>query len=98
MNGKSEVRWAAPGSTRLYWESWGGQHAVFDLRSGETHLLPDLTACVLQQLACCPSTVKEVVEHLRMASDESCNERFLENIEWIILQLQNAGLIENTDK
>jgi PqqD family protein of HPr-rel-A system len=98
MNNESDVRWAAPGIMRLYWEGWGEQHAVFDLRSGETHMLSDLTACVLKHLVHCPSTVKEVAEELCVTSNKICNERFMENIEWIFLQLQNAGLIEKAGK
>jgi PqqD family protein of HPr-rel-A system len=98
MHADTNVRWAAPASAVLFWESWGEQHAVFDLRSGETHMLPDTTVRVLQQLARCPSTVREVADHLCVASDKVCDEQFLEQVVWLFLQLQNAGLIEKADR
>lgn len=94
MHSDTAMRWTAPGNGVLYWESWKEQHAIFDLRSGETHLLPDPTARVLQQFARRPATVREVAEYLCVASDKVCDERFLEHVERLFLQLQNAGLIE----
>jgi PqqD family protein of HPr-rel-A system len=98
MYADTDSCWTAPGNAVLYWESWGEQHAVFDVRSGETHLLPDPTARVLQQLARHPATASEVAEQLCMASDTGCNEQFLEQVIWLIQQLQNAGLIEKADR
>jgi PqqD family protein of HPr-rel-A system len=91
------VRWVAPGNTVLYWESWGEQHAVFDLRSGETHMLPDQTAWVLKYLASCPATVKDVAGSVPLASDQVCDEKLLEHITGLCLQLQKVGLIEKAD-
>ena len=98
MHADADSRWAAPGGAVLYWESWGEQHAVFDLRSGETHMLPDPTARVLQHLTRCPSTVREVADRLCVASDKVCDEHFMEQVAWLFLQLQNAGLIEKADR
>jgi PqqD family protein of HPr-rel-A system len=97
MHAVRDARWTAPDSTVLYWEHWGEQHAVFDLLSGETHMLPDPTARVLQQLARCPATVKEVAEYLSLAPDQVCDERFLTYVAGLFLQLQKVGLIEKID-
>jgi PqqD family protein of HPr-rel-A system len=97
MHADKAVRWTAPGEAVLYWESWGEQHALFDLRSAETHLLADPTARVLQQLARCPATVRDVAESLCVASDQVCDEQFLEYATRLFLQLQNVGLIEKAD-
>jgi PqqD family protein of HPr-rel-A system len=94
----ADICWTVSGNAVLFWESWGEQHALFDLRSGETHLLPDPTAQVLQHLARGPSTAREVAEHLCVASDQICDEQFLEQVVWLLLQLQNAGLIEKADR
>ena len=97
MHTDTAMRWTAPGNAVLYWESWEEQHAVFDLRSGETHLLSDPTARVLQQLANRPATVTEVAEYVSVASDKVCDEQFLEQVARLFLQLQNVGLIEKAD-
>ena len=97
MHTDTDMRWTAPGTAVLYWESWGLQHAVFDLRSGETHMLTDPTARVLQQLSRCSATVREVAEYVSVASDRACDEQFLEQLARLFLQLQNVGLIEKAD-
>ena len=97
MHADMDMRWMAPGNAVLYWESWGEQHALFDLRSAETHLLPDPTARVLQHIARCPATVRDVAESLCVASDKVCDEQFLEYVARLFLQLQNVGLIEKAD-
>ena len=97
MHAIRDMRWTAPGKAVLYWERWEEQHAVFDLRSGETHMLADPTARVLQQLSRCPATVNEVAESVSLASDKVCDERFLEQVTGLFLQLQKVGLIEKAD-
>jgi len=61
-------------------------------------MLPDPTARVLRHLARCPSTARDVADHLCMAADKVCDEQFLEQVVWLLLQLQNAGLIEKADR
>ena len=97
MHAAVDMRWTAPGKAVLFWESWGEQHAVFDLRSGETHILADLTARVLQRLAKRPATVNEVAESVALASDTVCDEPFLEQVAGLFLHLQKVGLIETAD-
>ena len=92
-----DMRWTAPGKAVLYWESWEEQHAVFDLRSGETHFLSDPTARVLQQLVKCPATVTEVAKYVCATSGKTCDKQYLEHITGLFLQLQNVGLIEKAD-
>ena len=94
---EKELCWVAPEQKELFWESWGEQHAVFDTRSGETHLLPDPTARVLQQLIVRPGTVKEVAESLCAESGEAFNEQSLEVVERLFRQLESAELIEKAD-
>jgi len=91
---KTETRWVAPEKQELHWESWGEQHALYDARSGETHLLAEQTVRVLQQLVVRPGTAREVMEALCRESGECCDEQSLENSARLLRQLHNAGLIE----
>ena len=93
---EAEARWVAPEKQELHWESWGEQHAVYDARSGETHLLAGPTARVLQQLVAHPGTAKEVTAALCSKSGEYCDELSLEHSTRLLRQLHNAGLIEKT--
>jgi len=91
---EAETRWVAPEKQELHWESWGEQHALYDARSGETHLLTEQTVQVLQQLVERPGTAREVMEALYRQSGECCNEQSLESSVWLLRQLHSAGLIE----
>jgi PqqD family protein of HPr-rel-A system len=91
---KAETRWVAPGKQDLHWESWGEQSALYDARSGETHLLTEQTVRVLQQLVMRPGTAKEITEALCGESGECCDEQSLENSARLLRQLHNVGLIE----
>lgn len=91
---ETETRWVAPEQQELHWESWGGQHALYDARSGETHLLEEQTARVLQQLVVRPGTAREVMKALCSESGEGCDEQSLERSARLLRQLHQAGLIE----
>jgi PqqD family protein of HPr-rel-A system len=91
---EAETRWVAPEKQELHWESWGEQHALYDARSGETHLLAEQTARVLQQLVMCSGTAREVMEALCSESGKCCDEQSLESAARLLRQLHNVGLIE----
>lgn len=91
---KAEARWIAPGKQDLHWESWGEQSALYDARSGETHLLTEQAARVLQQLVMRPGTAREVTEALCGESGECCDEQSLEISARLLRQLHSVGLIE----
>ena len=50
LQGQLTTAWKIMEEGALHWEQWGEQYALYDALSGETHLLPDFSARVLQQL------------------------------------------------
>jgi len=93
-NFDAEARWTAPDRQELHWEKFGAQYAVYDARSGETHLLAEPTARVLQRLLVCPGTVSEITEALCRESGENRDEHSLESNSRLLRQLHSVGLIE----
>ena len=91
---KAETRWVAPEKQQLLWESWGEQYAVYDTRSGETHLLERTTARLLQRLVACPGTLTDVTQVLSNESGECCDEHSRERNARLLRQLHDAGLVE----
>ena len=79
----------------LHWERWGKQYALYDSLSGETHLLPEFSARVLQQLSVRPRTAGVLAKALCEGSDEVCDPAFIEHVSQLLVQLQTAGLTEN---
>ena len=92
---QSTTGWKILEEDALHWERWGEQYALYDFLSGETHLLPEFSARVLQQLSVCPRTADALAQELSEGSDESCDPAFIEQVSQLLVQLQAAGLTEN---
>lgn len=93
----AETYWARLAEGALAWESWGEQHAVFDSLSGDTHLLPELTAQVLRKLADRVCSASEIAETVCAETDDLCDEQFVMSITRVLQQLQVVGLVEKRD-
>jgi PqqD family protein of HPr-rel-A system len=93
---EAESCWSTIANDVLYWESWDEQHAVFDSLSGETHLLPELTAHVLRTLGGHACTARQLAETLCAETDESCEEQFVLDITRLLQQLRAVGLVEES--
>jgi len=92
---QSTTGWKILEEDALYWERWGQQYALYDSLSGETHLLPEFSAQVLQQLSIRPRTADDLARALCEDSDKICNQKFIEQVLQLLTQLQTAGLTEN---
>ena len=93
---EAEPYWSTLANDVLYWESWDEQHAIFDSLSGETHLLPELTARVLRKVGERACTARQLAEALCAETDESCDEHFVMDITRLLQQLQIVGLVEKS--
>jgi PqqD family protein of HPr-rel-A system len=83
-----------PDHSALHWEDWDEQYAVFDARSGETHLLNTLAALVLRELCNKDLSVRELCEALADQFSLECNEEFLRQVAELITQFHHLGLVE----
>ena len=92
---RSTTGWKILEEGALHWERWGEQYALYDALSGETHLLPEFSARILQQLSVSPRTVDVLAYSLCGASDENCDPAFTEQVSQLLEQLQAVGLTEN---
>jgi PqqD family protein of HPr-rel-A system len=92
----AECYWSTIGDSTIYWERWGKQYAVFDSLSGETHLLPEYTALVLQKLDEGACTVNALAEAVCAVTGEACDEHLVKVIIRLLQQLQGVGLVEKS--
>ncbi len=90
---EAEICWQARADDSLHWESWGEQHAVFDSLSGETHLLPDLTARILRKLDDRNCTARLLAESLCQETGDRCSEEVVIDITRVLQQLHAVGLV-----
>jgi len=91
---KSTTGWKILEEGVLHWERWGQQYALYDSLSGETHLLPEFSARVLQQLSVHPRTAEAIAMALYEGSDENSEREYAEHVSQLLVQLQAAGLTE----
>ena len=93
-NTETETHWIAPEAQQLHWEKWGDQYALYDDRSGETHMLVEPAARILQQLVSHAGAGGEVAEALLSEPGEVLDAQSLELCARLLRQLYGAGLIE----
>ena len=89
-----DITWKMPDHAALHWEGWDEQYAVYDARSGETHLLNTVAALALQELCNKAVSVGELCEELADYLGLACDEQFVQQIEELLLQFHHLGLIE----
>lgn len=95
MQGQLTTGWKILEENALHWEQWGEQYALYDALSGETHLLPDLSARLLQHLTIQPNTSEALARLLCDDSEDLCDQAFVDNVSQLLMQLRTAGLAEN---
>jgi len=91
---ESGTGWRILEEGALHWEKWGEQYALYDALSGETHLLPEFSARLLQLLTITPLGVDGLAKSLCEDSDEVCDPEFIGHVAQLLVQLQAAGLTE----
>ena len=83
-----------PDHAALHWEKWDEQYAVFDARSGETHLLNTVAGMALQELCNKAVSVGELCEELAEHHGIACDEQFVQQVEELLVQFHYLGLVE----
>jgi len=85
--------WRVPENWRLEWRQWGGLHVVYNPASGDTHLLNALPAYVLRSLETKASSIEELEALVSSSHDRPPDEALSSDIEALISELDELGLI-----
>jgi len=83
--------WKVP---QLIFKNWNDGVVVFNVRSGNTHLLNPVTVQILKILTEQPRDVAQIAERLATENDTSVDDELLAELEKALLQLDELGLIE----
>ena len=95
LQAQSAKGWKILAEDVLHWEKWGKQYTLYNSLSGETHILPELSARLLQQLSVHPRTVIELAGLFDEKDiNESDDHDFVEYLTHLLVQLQAEGLTE----
>lgn len=88
------MRWRTRSLASLHWRCWEAQWVVFNVGSGQTHLLDEVTAAVLSTIESSPGDA-DALSALEL-QDATLGERILpsDTLKSVLEQLVGAGLIE----
>jgi PqqD family protein of HPr-rel-A system len=86
-------KWTVPEDWRLEWRQWGRFHVVFNPASGDTHLLNSIPAYFLKSLETKAATLEELRILAADLLDRTPGEAISRDIEALVLELDELGLI-----
>jgi PqqD family protein of HPr-rel-A system len=81
-------------SRPLLWKQWGDELVVYDIESGNTHLISPVAAKILRRLDQQPSTLAQVAEYLTSEVDIDSDPELVQHIERLISDLDELGLVK----
>ena len=81
-------------ATELLWREWDGENIVFNVSSGNTHLLQPTAVDVLRLLEKETLSAEEISERLISMVGVSSDEEIVKNVETLLMNLDHLGLIE----
>lgn len=76
------------------WREWEGESIVFNVNSGNTHLLTSTAVDVLRLLEKEALSASEISDHLISMVGISSDEEVISNVETLLKNLDHLGLIE----
>ena len=89
------ARWRLPRGARLRWRSWDANEAiVLNILSGQTHYLDALSAAVLGEIECGPTTVTRISERIAGAFDTRHDSELRERVGDICVRFDALGLAD----
>jgi PqqD family protein of HPr-rel-A system len=78
----------------LLWRQWEGETVVFNVSSGNTHLMSTTAVEVLRLIKKDALTAEEISRRLMTSAGDSCDEEVVTNVENLLRNLDHLGLIE----
>lgn len=78
----------------LHWRRWDDEFVLFDVGSGQTHLLPALTAATLMMLELASNNITELTSRVSLELGIANDEVFANAVYEAVHSLEVAGLIE----
>ena len=76
---------------------WGGGYIVYNLLSGDTHVLDIVAGEALRAIIAGPAAHGAICQRIASLLEVSSDERVAENVDAILSRLDQLGLIEPID-
>jgi PqqD family protein of HPr-rel-A system len=83
---------------KVIFKHWSDGVVVFNVDSGNTHLLNPVTARILKTFAEQPADVVQLARHLASQDDIDADDELIAELEKVLIQLDEMGLIESASQ
>lgn len=90
------MQWRVHPLASLYWRCWDHEWVVFNVGSGQTHLLDEVTAAILSSIEDSPCDTALLSELGRQGTLNDDQLLWSETLNAVLDRLVGAGLIEST--
>jgi len=78
----------------LLWKQWGDEPVVYNIESGNTHLISSIAAKILRRLDQQPSTLAQVAAYLASEVHIDSDKEVVKHVERLLSDLDELGLIK----
>jgi len=89
---KQPIRWKVVAPDALVWEHLGDESVLFDRRSGQTHLLPQISVECLALMQDQAMDLEQLCERLEVRSHPAFENEACEQIDQLLRTLNDLGL------
>jgi PqqD family protein of HPr-rel-A system len=90
----STTRWVASGGDSLIWRDWDDGSAVYDARSGQTHVLDLMARLAVLELTEAPGSVRELADRIAEASGQEPDAAMRNQLHTLLGELKDLGIVE----
>ena len=91
---ENTVRWVACHSGSLIWRDWDDGSAVYDQRSGQTHVFDLMARLVMMELGEAPASVRELADRVGKTADVEPDAALRNQLHTLLGELEDLGLVE----
>jgi PqqD family protein of HPr-rel-A system len=78
---------------QLLWRSWTDEHIVYNVSSGNTHVITPIAVKVLKFLQDIPSTRDQIAQHLVSENGIDLDDELVTYVERLVADLDKLGLV-----
>lgn len=85
-------------SRSLLWKQWADESVVYNIESGNTHLINPIAARILRRLEQQPSTVLQLAEYLAAEVNVDADDEVVQHVQRLISDLDELGLVKPSNE
>lgn len=87
-------RWAVSGGDSLIWRDWDDGSAVYDERSGQTHIFDLMARLAVLELTEASGTVRDLAERVAEMTGQAPDAEMRNQLHTLLGELKDLGIVE----